>query len=541
LLFIVNNQMDKWWRNMMSILRYTLFFILIGFFKSYSSDVNMAGTEHEGSSLNLITLRHQIKNFENREQFLRAAQEMDFFLKKASNPTIDDLCYALDLNRKTQLADRQKRAQTLMQQISKQLGVTDQQPEVTLTISSWKYLRPYLEMLLSHTAGIPSFESREFRYSIVREDFKNYVQWERKAIQEFSHPISIGRSNISCEGERVDGVYAVYHQLLFLHNSTQANEEARKDFSYHFHGGELNENSLNPRNFYDLMVRAGFRKKDFKKGKHGFQDKVLVKPITLVASTSELIGREFKDTVFSTLKKAKHPYVAFAFSLKDDSPINVNDLYLKNSEIINFPQILAIILSTQENRLYLCFYNNARCMLDLHGMSSQEALERSINFIKEKFDNFESNCTVITGRGNHINTNGSQAVLSNSFKKWVKEPELKTFVKSIRAISNNGGYKVNLYKPSKLILTGLDEKKHTDMIVAEILQQDKEEKSRLKIMHDEFSKVNLSTLTMRACMKFFNEHAFSATMKPQIAGDSIHLTWSKNTTGPALIALPIHY
>ncbi len=81
------------------------------------------------------------------------------------------------------------------------------------------------------------------------------------------------------------------------------------------------------------------------------------------------------------------------------------------------PEIIATIIDAQENRLYLCFYNNARSMLDLHGMSSKEAFERCSHFIQEKFNNSEKECTIITGRGNHVNVDGSQGVLSNSFKK----------------------------------------------------------------------------------------------------------------------------
>ena len=91
--------------------------------------------------------------------------------------------------------------------------------------------------------------------------------------------------------------------------------------------------------------------------------------------------------------------------------------------------------------------NGEKSILDLHGLSVQEAQEKVINFITEKYNNFETKCTIITGRGNHINANGSSGVLKQMLPIWAQSTELKSYIKNIKLDNGGGVYKIKLIEP----------------------------------------------------------------------------------------------
>src|SRR5690606_39440486 len=63
--------------------------------------------------------------------FLAASQEMDRFLKMTSAPTLEDLCYALDLNRRAPLIkQRQNRPQQLATLIANHLKIDSQATDI---------------------------------------------------------------------------------------------------------------------------------------------------------------------------------------------------------------------------------------------------------------------------------------------------------------------------------------------------------------------------------------------------------------------------
>jgi TPR repeat protein len=68
--------------------------------------------------------------------------------------------------------------------------------------------------------------------------------------------------------------------------------------------------------------------------------------------------------------------------------------------------------------------------IDLHGVKCKSAKELIIKKLKRLSELNVVEVTVITGRGNHINANGSRGVLFKAFPGWIKSPELKYIVKN---------------------------------------------------------------------------------------------------------------
>src|SRR3954447_26006621 len=80
--------------------------------------------------------------------------------------------------------------------------------------------------------------------------------------------------------------------------------------------------------------------------------------------------------------------------------------------------------------------------VDLHDHSCKNAKKLVINTIQESHSTGISRIRFITGRGNHINANGDQAVLYKAFPSWLSDKTIKHLVKS--CIRHDGSYVVTL-------------------------------------------------------------------------------------------------
>src|SRR5690606_643984 len=245
--------------------------------------------------------------------FLAASQEMDRFLKMTSAPTLEDLCYALDLNRRAPLIkQRQNRPQQLATLIANHLKIDSQATDIYFQNYSWQQFWHYLDYLIAETAEDPTYEIRNFRYKLEGQDIYDHLQWILAHMRSYKYPIGISDERYGTEGNKsAEGVWDIYHEGLTINNYTQKENQSRDSFAYHFYGGTLDTTRLNQETFYNLMVRAGFKEEDFEKGEYGFQDKILVKPFLLNKDTLEQCYAALKEEVASTLEKAKHPYVTF--------------------------------------------------------------------------------------------------------------------------------------------------------------------------------------------------------------------------------------
>jgi hypothetical protein len=189
---------------------------------------------------------------------------------------------------------------------------------------------------------------------------------------------------------------------------------------------------------------------------------------------------------------------------------------------------IATIIESQEKRLYFCFYNTKQNILDFHQTSSDEAFAKVQALIVDKYNNFESECTIITGRGNHVNSNGATGVLYKAFKQWAKK-ELTPYIKSYIPIRDNGGYKVILREPITLILSSQTFQTNLEQVITSIIKADQAGNRRLIITHQQpQSSIYFYTLQSQAFIKLAQQHSFSVVSQPKNVENGIHITWKKD-------------
>ncbi len=380
----------------------------------------------------------------------------------------------------------------------------------------WRTLSPILSKRIKKAINNNTIEEQSFCFSVHRDDFESFSQWSESFRRSLSYPKGMSRSNEGVDGERVNGVYEHYHIKLTLFNYSMREKSARTVNEYNFFGDPLNKSLLNEKTFYNLMARVGFKQSDFEEGATGLQGRILVKPVTLLSTTLPECSKELKDTVLSTLMKSHEKYITFVFNLPSKAGFTVNDIsFYGKSPLGTLPRdiiILSTIYETDENRLYLCVYNDKRKTLNLHGFTKGEksngiwkrhALNIVRDFIKEKYDQFQSDCMVITGRGNHINSDGTRGVLLSAFLKWMQDPEIKPLVEKSVSINGGGGFRVFLKKPTVCDITKLDPKENPLQVIAEQFQRMIHEgKDRLLI------KTNDTELNNKLIMHLLVNHTY---------------------------------
>lgn len=341
---------------------------------------------------------------------------------------------------------------------------------VEISPSPWGQLQLCLDDLIKATLADSSYENRTFRFQVTREDWESYCLWEDALMEELRYPFSCGSANKGAEGERVKGIYSIYHKELTLRNYTKKEGSARNINEYKFFGGTLDERLLKKRTFYNLMARIGFTEEDFTDGSTGLQGRIAVKPIELKSKTLAGCKKELEEIIGPTLEKSPEIYITFVFNLPSGAEYTFNDFSKFEEGIItsHFRKFinLATIYENAEHRLYLCFKNDRRQMLDLHGfekdgkyngITKAGALELVRNYIYEKYTNFQSKCTILTGKGNHQNSNGTTGVLHSAFQEWMLDESINPLVKEFIPIESNGGFKVFLKTPTVCDLTKLKE------------------------------------------------------------------------------------
>lgn len=318
----------------------------------------------------------------------------------------------------------------------------DTEIRITINPMPWTLLQPDLDRLIAETIADPSYEERTFCFQVRREDWKAHIKWQGDLMRDCRYPIGISSYNAKCDGDKIEGMYEVYHKEVTVRNSTQKEERARRDIAYRFFGGQLDRSLINPDTFYNLIVRAGFKPEDFKTGLHGYQDRIFVKAVQLKSPSLQESITEAEGIVSKTLHTAFQPYVAFIFELPETATFKVYDLLPIGA------QRLAVIIDEKERRLYFCRENHKRGAIDLHSMSLEEAFAEVRRFLLERYADFAENCRVITGRGNHENKNGTRGVLFSQFPQWMKAPEMKQLVKAHTPLAD-GGYTVK-FKPTMI-------------------------------------------------------------------------------------------
>lgn len=354
---------------------------------------------------------------------------------------------------------------------------------VRLSCTPWESMQPFLTQLIDDTAKEPKFEVRQFCFQVDRDAWTTYHKWTTTLFQKYRYPIGISTRNARCEGDRVDGVYQIYHIELTVHNHTKKEEFVREGGKYKFFGGQFDETLVNERTFYNLMVRAGFNEDDFQDGQTGLQGRVAVKPIRLKSSTLEECYAEVREILLPALEKAIEQYITFVFNLSAHAKFTINDLITFNKgNIVNqFYQLgnLGTICEPSEKRLYLVFANGRRQKLDLHGfeedgklngITQAGALKLVCEYIQEQYNNFGDECIILTGKGKHENAGGARGVLHSAFKNWMKDENIKPLIKSYHPYGE-GGFRVLLKKPIVCDLSKLNPVSEPGLLVLEKLKE----------------------------------------------------------------------
>jgi len=164
--------------------------------------------------------------------------------------------------------------------------------------------------------------------------------------------------------------------------------------------------------------------------------------------------------------------------------------------------------------------------LDLHGMSTEEASEKFRSFITEKFYNFEDECLIITGRGNHVNANGNYAIIYNELKKWTKEPGLQPFIK--RYIPKQGSYKILLYSSKKKVLNGEISDSIVGDVIKDILEEYKIGNNRIIITHQQYQTQDYyNKLSVLVIMNLL-QYPFIISVEVTDQSNAMHLLWQTN-------------
>jgi len=251
--------------------------------------------------------------------------------------------------------------------------------------------------------------------------------------------------------------------LLELKLSSQAKirEQVEKDFVYQI--DPLQEEKVEWPLIYDLAMRSGFSIEDFK-----FNNSLKIRVLELQAKTEEENLEEIQKFLATKLPKDSNPFHIVGIKVNKNSGIKPGQL-LKSFRTRESHYIKAIIdrgtiYDSQSDYFYLCLDNENRKILDLHGKKNQssglfegrnveQAHAETLEFIKQAYETFQDEITVLTGRGNHVNPNGKSGVLHEAFEKeWIKNKFLAPLIKGYYPLEGNGGYKITLVKTKKLDL-----------------------------------------------------------------------------------------
>ena len=193
------------------------------------------------------------------------------------------------------------------------------------------------------------------------------------------------------------------------------------------------------------------KEEDFQVGQHGFRDNVFIKPILLKSLSCQEALHETEDAIRSTMRREPAPYIIFCINSSPAATFSISELYDAARSFHHFDILGTILDSAVEKRIYLCLRNDRRGSLDLHQMSALEAQEAVSSVLLEAFRNFELECHVITGKGNH--SHNQRGVLKQRFRSWMRSADLAFIVHSFRLRNEGGSYQVQRTPPERLLIT----------------------------------------------------------------------------------------
>lgn len=320
---------------------------------------------------------------------------------------------------------------------------------VELPKMPWPESQERLTSLIKKTIADPTYEKREFRVDVLGEDFESFCTWEDSISSQLTYPVSMSFSNEKA-GEKKPCGFPDCTLKITLTNYALREERSRQSEGdvCKFYGQPPSFRSncskeMNSDTFHNLLVRANLQPDELDKGKYDSREQtpIDVRPITLLSTTLEEATPEFQSFIESFLRKSMKKFVVLIFNLPPNAKFTVYDLYhhkiIKDMETAALFMPATTILENDEKRIYLLFRNTMRNTLDLHGLTRDKAKEKVIQFISEKYKNFDTDCFIITGQGKH--SENSIPILKNILPEWLSELEKKEMIESHNFDEKNPG------------------------------------------------------------------------------------------------------
>lgn len=417
----------------------SLFFLLV--FSSHS-DFCLATDPFDKDSFDILSISQQQKK-----------NLLPQLLETSSAPPIDTL-QKLSLSSLPRKAKRRKKKNIL----SHKNFYSNEQPQlIRLELQSIDQLIILIEekiqqvlerktVLLSLEVPIENSYSDEFN--------KSFYELTKKYPFPFSWH-SRGTSSINTVNEK-----RVCYRQINLSSEMLYREHVERDFAYQVSPQE--KEMVDWELIYRLVMKSHFSVEDFK-----YNNALRIRVLNLLANTEEECTQEISNFINFKLSKDINPFHILAIKPNIGSALKASQIYdIYSTHISPYRKSSSDrgMIYGQEDCLYLCLNNEKRKTLDLHGKKKEGKLiegrqkkqgsEETIEHIKGAYIDFQNDAVVITGRGNHINSNKKIGVLKTAFKEeWVSHKELLPLIKNYRILEGDGAYHVYFKKFKELSLT----------------------------------------------------------------------------------------
>ena len=351
--------------------------------------------------------------------------------------------------------------------------------EVQIIGSTWEEMKLKLEALMEETMTDQRYEKRAFAMDFTLKEQTKYIEWfcgeclekyeyrKRIAIGGSSSRIAIGGSNREYKGPdpTINMTY-----ILTITNYALAEARSRQSEAYEFYSMHKSSNGnkcnflvdnmdltkINEKTFHSLMVRAKLSAEETNRGAHDSaqQSPVDVLAITLKNIELDKAVQELIAVIDSFLLNSMKPVVVTVFNLAPNAQFLPDKLlsgwtqiFSKSSRFCSITR--AITYENDERRLYLALNNDLRRVRDLHGLKPSEAKAKVVEFICGKYDSFQSDLQIMTGRGNHGN---GFSILKESLPRWLEDDSVRDLILSHGPNDRNPGiYDVFLRKPISML------------------------------------------------------------------------------------------
>lgn len=335
-----------------------------------------------------------------------------------------------------------------------------------------------------------------------REEISPFHEAFRTLVQKYPFPFTWSMTN---KGPSIlNDERSPYTIELSLSSLAREREDVENKFVYHISPEE--DKKVKWSHVYDVAMSSGFTLEDFK-----FNNAIKIRMIELQRNTEEKNLEELQKFLEIKLPKDNYPVhiVGILINKKIKLPGRMFEKVLAKVSAIN-PGLCSrgTICDPQSNSIYLCLDNVRRNMLDLHGgRGVKVAKEETQDFIIKAYETFKEGCTVLTGRGNHINTNGTAGVLRGAFGEWIKDEGFASIITQSFPLEGDGGYKVLFPKIQTLDLRRTRQKKHLPQIKKIIAQMVPQKERRLQIiMNSEDASQNAEFKRMMDVYKALHAH-----------------------------------